>query len=92
MNRTAGVKAPLVLYNLKSLSPPDFLNSAQDSAEGREGREWDLGCLSQPSAVARGVLVAFTIQTCTLIHFSDKPLCHVSKVAGVGYREESPVL
>lgn len=30
--------------------------------------------------------------TCTLIHFLDKPFCHVSEVTDVGNKEESPVL
>lgn len=30
--------------------------------------------------------------TCTLIHFLDKPFCHVSEVTDVGNKEESPAL
>lgn len=61
-----------------------------------EGREWhpsvkDLECLSQLSAVTRDVWWPSAALTCNPIDFTNKRLCHISKVAAVGYTENSSV-
>lgn len=73
---------------------PDFYIHPRAALKGESGilqsRTWD-ACLSSLQSPEKFWWPSPAL-TCTPIDFSNKLLCHISKVAAVGYREGSPVL